>query len=66
MSLIAPGIVEVFMNKIVLWINVGVDDGTTERAIIASINTNHKKTRFESFEKIRNKLMNLLAMDDNW
>ena len=36
MSIIVSIIVEVSMNKIALWIHMGVDDWTAERAIIAN------------------------------
>ena len=36
MTIAVSSIVEVSMTKIALWIRVGVDDWTAERAIIAS------------------------------
>ena len=36
MSIVVSTIAEVCMNKIALWIRVGVDDWRDERAIIAS------------------------------
>ena len=36
MSIVVSNIAEVSLNKIALWIHVGVDDWTAERANIAS------------------------------
>ena len=48
MNIIVPSIVEVSMNKIVLWICVDVDDWTAERAIIVSNSLGY----FENFRKV--------------
>ena len=36
LSLLLSSIAQEYMNKIILWISVGVDDWAAERAIIAS------------------------------
>ena len=53
MTFIVPNIVGALMKEITLWINVHVNDWTTQRAIIASYDSRPQQRSHKVFFKIR-------------
>ena len=51
MSFVVSIIIQVSLNKITLWISVGVDDWTAERAIIASYGQVARQDRYARIKR---------------